>query len=58
MRRAANAEDAADVLSETYLIAWRKLEKIPPGDSARLWLFGSPATSYAAAPSATDRAKR
>ncbi len=40
MRRAANAEDAADVLSETYLIAWRKLEKIPPGDSARLWLFG------------------
>jgi RNA polymerase sigma-70 factor (ECF subfamily) len=40
MRRAANREDAADVLSETYLIAWRKLEKIPPGDSARLWLFG------------------
>jgi RNA polymerase sigma factor (sigma-70 family) len=40
IRRAANAEDAADVLSETYLIAWRKLEKIPPGDSARLWLFG------------------
>jgi RNA polymerase sigma-70 factor (ECF subfamily) len=40
MRRAANTEDAADVLSETYLIAWRKLEKIPPGDSARLWLFG------------------
>jgi RNA polymerase sigma-70 factor, ECF subfamily len=40
IRRTANAEDAADVLSETYLIAWRKLEKIPPGDSARLWLFG------------------
>jgi hypothetical protein len=40
MRRAASPEDAADVLSETYLIAWRKLKKIPPGDSARLWLFG------------------
>jgi RNA polymerase sigma factor (sigma-70 family) len=40
MRRAANAEDAADMLSETYLIAWRKLEKIPSGDGARLWLFG------------------
>jgi RNA polymerase sigma-70 factor (ECF subfamily) len=40
MRRAASPDDAADVLSETYLIAWRKLEKIPPGDSARLWLFG------------------
>lgn len=40
MRRAASPEDAADVLSETYLIAWRKLEQVPPGDSARLWLFG------------------
>jgi RNA polymerase sigma-70 factor (ECF subfamily) len=40
LRRAATPEDAADVLSETYLIAWRKLEKIPPGAEARLWLFG------------------
>jgi RNA polymerase sigma factor (sigma-70 family) len=40
MRRAASAEDAADVLSETYLIAWRKLKQVPPGDNARLWLFG------------------
>jgi RNA polymerase sigma-70 factor, ECF subfamily len=40
LRRAANAEDAADVLSETYLIAWRKLDKVPDGDNARLWLFG------------------
>jgi RNA polymerase sigma factor (sigma-70 family) len=40
LRRSANAEDAADVLSETYLTAWRKLEEIPSGDDARLWLFG------------------
>jgi RNA polymerase sigma-70 factor (ECF subfamily) len=40
LRRSANAEDAADVLSETYLIAWRKLEQIPTGAEARLWLFG------------------
>jgi RNA polymerase sigma-70 factor, ECF subfamily len=40
LRRAANREDAADVLAETYLIAWRKLENVPPGDNARLWLFG------------------
>lgn len=40
MRRSANAEDAADVLSEIYLVAWRKLEKVPPGENARLWLFG------------------
>lgn len=40
LRRSATPEDAADVLSETYLIAWRKLHKIPSGDQARLWLFG------------------
>ncbi|MGH2876982.1 MAG: RNA polymerase sigma factor [Solirubrobacteraceae bacterium] len=40
LRRSVSPEDAADVLSETYLIAWRKLKQIPPGDQARLWLFG------------------
>jgi len=40
LRRSATAEDAADVLAETYLIAWRKLAAIPGGDLARLWLFG------------------
>ncbi len=40
LRRSRNAEDAADVLAETYLIAWQKLERIPKGDRARLWLFG------------------
>jgi RNA polymerase sigma factor (sigma-70 family) len=40
VRRAGNSEDAADVLAETYLIAWQKLDTIPAGDRARLWLFG------------------
>jgi RNA polymerase sigma-70 factor, ECF subfamily len=40
VRRSRSAEDAADVLAETYLIAWRRLEAIPEGDRARLWLFG------------------
>jgi RNA polymerase sigma-70 factor (ECF subfamily) len=40
LRRSPSAEDAADVLAETYLIAWRKLNAIPKGDRARLWLFG------------------
>src|SRR5579862_141282 len=40
LRRAPRTEDASEVLSETYLIAWRKLDAIPPGDKARLWLFG------------------
>jgi len=40
LRRVRRAEDAADVLSETFLIAWRKLDSLPPSDEARLWLFG------------------
>ena len=40
LRRSRNAEDAADVLAETYLIAWQKSERVPKGDRARLWLFG------------------
>jgi RNA polymerase sigma-70 factor, ECF subfamily len=40
LRRAVSAEDAADALADTYLIAWEKSELMPEGDRARLWLFG------------------
>lgn len=40
LRRSKSPEDAADVLAETYLIAWQKLDAVPQGDEARLWLFG------------------
>jgi RNA polymerase sigma-70 factor, ECF subfamily len=40
MRRSPSAEDAADLLADTYLIAWEKLDAIPAGGKARLWLFG------------------
>jgi len=40
LRRSANAEDAADVVSETYLIAWRKLQAVPQSEGARFWLLG------------------
>jgi RNA polymerase sigma factor (sigma-70 family) len=40
VRRSKSAEDAADVLAETYLVAWQKLDVIPAGEQARLWLFG------------------
>jgi DNA-directed RNA polymerase specialized sigma24 family protein len=39
-RRAGDREQAADLLSETYLIAWRKLPQVPVGHEGRLWLFG------------------
>jgi RNA polymerase sigma-70 factor (ECF subfamily) len=40
LRRSQSVEDAADVLAETYLIAWQKLDVIPTGDRTRPWLFG------------------
>jgi RNA polymerase sigma-70 factor (ECF subfamily) len=40
LRRAASPEEAADLLGEVYLIAWRKLDRIPDGLEARFWLYG------------------
>jgi RNA polymerase sigma-70 factor (ECF subfamily) len=40
VRRVAEPRDAADVIAETYLIAWRRLDDVPGGDSERPWLFG------------------
>jgi RNA polymerase sigma factor (sigma-70 family) len=40
MRRTVSPEDAADLLADVYLVAWRRIRDVPPGDEARLWLFG------------------
>jgi len=40
LRRTGSPHDAADVLAETFLTAWRRLDDVPPGDQARLWLYG------------------
>ncbi|MFB9832628.1 RNA polymerase sigma factor [Actinoallomurus acaciae] len=40
LRRADSAHDAADVVAETFLTAWRRLEDMPRGDAARPWLYG------------------
>lgn len=37
-RRRANAADADEVVSETFLVAWRRLDDIP--DPALPWLLG------------------
>ncbi len=41
LRRTGNADDAADVLAETFLAAWRRLDDVPSGAQAKLWLFGT-----------------
>ncbi|MEZ0074167.1 RNA polymerase sigma factor [Planotetraspora sp. GP83] len=40
LRRCDSPEDAADVVAETFAIAWRRVDALPSGDGARLWLYG------------------
>jgi RNA polymerase sigma factor (sigma-70 family) len=40
LRRTASREDAEDVVAETFLTAWRRLEQVPAGSEARPWLYG------------------
>jgi len=40
VRRVTNPADAADIVAETFLVAWRRLDEVPPGEQARPWLFG------------------
>ena len=40
LSRRAPSEDAADLLAEVFLVAWRRRADLPPGEERRLWLFG------------------
>lgn len=40
LRRAGGPHDAADVVAETFLVAWRRIDDVPFGDDTRPWLFG------------------
>ena len=40
LTRRAPVDDAADLLAEVYLVAWRRRSDVPDGDEIRLWLFG------------------
>lgn len=39
-RRTDSEQDAADVVSEVFVVARRRIDDLPAGDEARLWLFG------------------
>jgi RNA polymerase sigma factor (sigma-70 family) len=41
LRRAATAEDAADLMAETFLAAWRRLDDVPDPPESRLWLYAA-----------------
>lgn len=40
LRRVTDREDAADIVAETFVIAWRRLDEVPEGDEGRPRLFG------------------
>jgi RNA polymerase sigma-70 factor (ECF subfamily) len=40
LRRVTEPTDAADVVAETFLVAWRRIDDVPRGDEARPWLLG------------------
>lgn len=39
--RAASPSDAQDAVAEVFLTAWRRLEELPEGDAARVWLYAT-----------------
>ena len=39
LRRTTQPANAADVVAETFLVAWRRLDAVPE-DEPRLWLYG------------------
>jgi RNA polymerase sigma factor (sigma-70 family) len=39
--RASSASDAQDAVAEVFLTAWRRLDELPGGDSARVWLYAT-----------------
>jgi RNA polymerase sigma-70 factor (ECF subfamily) len=40
LTRRAPSEDAADLLAEVYLVAWRRRADLPRDEEQRLWLYG------------------
>jgi len=39
LRRCPNAADAADVLSETFMTAWQRIDDVPSGEATLPWLY-------------------
>lgn len=39
--RATSPSDAQDATAETFLTAWRRLERVPDGEAARVWLYAT-----------------
>ena len=40
LRRVQNSHEAAEIVAEAMVAVWRRLDDVPEGGDARLWLFG------------------
>jgi RNA polymerase sigma-70 factor (ECF subfamily) len=40
LRRVDQPTDAADVVGDVFLAAWRRIDEVPEGDESILWLYG------------------
>ncbi|MEV4357463.1 sigma factor [Nonomuraea sp. NPDC049625] len=57
-RRCDSPQDAADVVAETFVIVWRKIDELPPGAEARLWVYGVARNVLARTPSVSGSTAR
>jgi RNA polymerase sigma-70 factor (ECF subfamily) len=39
--RASSPTDAQDAVADVFLTAWRRLDSVPEGDAARVWLYAT-----------------
>lgn len=39
-RRVSEPADAADIACDVFLVAWRRIDDVPDGPEAKLWLYG------------------
>ena len=39
--RTSSRADAEDAVAEVFLIVWRRIDVVPPGDGARAWLYAT-----------------
>ncbi|HMJ01191.1 MAG TPA: RNA polymerase sigma factor [Gaiellaceae bacterium] len=40
-RRRVRPDDAAEIVAETFAVAWRRFDVVPDGDQALLWLYAT-----------------
>lgn len=56
--RAYCRSDAQDAVAEVFLTAWRRLDEVPEGEAARVWLYATARRVMANQRRATDRRAR